>query len=90
MDGGQKETARDSSASSTASNSHDGKGRQSSSQTGGRLTYEKNHPNILGHDNDGKKIRNVLENRLNSSGHSVTGTVIKNDSEPLAIFTTMA
>ena len=88
--GGKKRPHRDSSTSSTASNSHDRKGRQSSSQTGGELSYEKDHPNILGHENDGKKIRNVLENRKNSSGLSVTGTVIKNDSDPLVIFTTMA
>ena len=44
----------------------------------------------MSHENDGKKIRNVLENRNNSFGQSVTGTVIKNDSDPLVVFTTMA
>ena len=88
--GSNKRPQRDSSASSAASNSYDRKGWQSSSQTGGRLSYEKNHQELLSHENDGKKIRGVLENRLKSSGLSVTGTVIKNDSEPLAIFTTLA
>ena len=49
-------------------------------------TYSKNHPNILDHDNDGNKIRKVLNNRLDSFGQSVTGTVIKNDSDPPVIF----
>ena len=88
--GSNKRPHRDSSASSTASNSHDGKGRHSSSQTGARLTYENNHPDLLSHENDGKKIRAVLENRSKSSGLSVTGTIIKNDSVPLTIFTTLA
>ena len=49
-----------------------------------------NHQELLSHENDGKKIRAVLNNRLNSSGLSVTGPVIKNDSEPLTILTTLA
>ena len=44
----------------------------------------------MSHDNDGKKIRAVLNNRFNTSGLSVTGTVIKNGPEPLTILSTMA
>ena len=84
--GGTKRPHRDSSTSSTASNSRQWKGQQSSSQTGGRLTYSKNHPNILSHENDGNKIRKVLNNRNDNFGQSVTGTVIKNGSDPLVIF----
>ena len=44
----------------------------------------------MSHDNEGKKIRAVLNNRFGTSGLSVTGTVIKNGSEPLTLLLTMA
>ena len=89
-DRGQKRALQDSSASSTASNPNDRGGGQSSSQTGGRLSYENDHQELLSHDNDIKKIRSILSYRFTSSGRSVTGTVIKNDSHPLTILTTLA
>ena len=67
-----------------------GGGGQSSSQTGGRLSYENDHQELLSHENDIKKIRSVLNNRFNSSGRSVTGPVIRNDSNPLTILMTLA
>ena len=64
----------------------EGKSQQSSSQTGGELTYSNNHPDLLGHENDGKTIRQILNNRMDKFGRSVTGTVIKNGSDPLVTF----
>ena len=84
--GGTKRPHRDSSTSLTASNSNERKSQQSSSQTGGELTYSNNHPDLLGHENDGKTIRQILNNRMDKFGRSVTGTVIKNGSDPLVTF----
>jgi len=77
--GGTKRPHRDSSTSSTASISNERKSQKSSYQKGGMLTYSNSHAKLLGHENEGKKIRNVLNNRLDSCGRSVTGTVVKND-----------
>ena len=89
-DRGQKRALRDSSASLTASNPNARGGGQSSSQTGGRLSYENDHQELLSHENDIKKIRSILNNRFTSLGQSVTGIVIRNDSDPLTILTTLA
>ena len=57
----KKRATRDSSVSSTASTSTEKESRQSSSQTGGRLTYENTYHALLDHTNDKKRIRKVLE-----------------------------
>ena len=66
--GETKRPHRDSSTSSTASNSNERKSKQSSNQTGGTLTYSNGHPNLLDHENEGNKIRKVLNNRLDGFG----------------------
>ena len=71
----KKRANRDSSVSSTASTYTDRRGGQSSSQTGGRLTYKNKHHALLGHHNEGKRVRAILENRYHSSGTSGTGTL---------------
>jgi hypothetical protein len=86
---GKKRVTRDSSVSSTASTSTERESRQSSSQTGGRLTYENTKHALLDHTNDKKRVKEVLDNRQKSSGTFVTGTCIRNDSEPLCMYTTM-
>ena len=86
----KKRAQRDASASSTASTSNDRRGGQSSSQKGGRLSYENKHHALLSHKKEGKLIRAILENRYHSSGRSVTGTCIINGSEPLSMHPTVA
>jgi hypothetical protein len=53
----KKRANRDLSASSTASTSTEKRSRQSSSQTGGKLTYENNYHALLNHTNERKRMR---------------------------------
>ena len=84
----KKRATRDLSVSSTASTSTEKESRQSSSQTGGKLSYENTKHALLDHTNDRKHVREILDNRQKNSGNSGTGTCIVNDSEPLRMYTT--
>ena len=53
------------------------------------VSYENDQQELLRNENDSKKIRMVLGNRLESSGRSVMGTVVLNHTTPLSIFTTI-
>ena len=84
----KKRPARDSSESSAASTSNKRKSRQSPSLTGGKLSYENSRHELLSHTNNRGRVRDILENRHKSTGNSVTGACIANDSEPPYLYTT--
>ena len=77
--GGTKRQYRDSDTSSTASLPNERESQQSYPQAGGKLSYSNSYQTPLAHGNEVKKIRKVLNHRLDTNGRSVTGTVIQND-----------
>ena len=64
--GGTKRQYRDSDTSSTASLPNERESQQSYPQAGGKLSYSNSYPTPLAHGNEVKKIRKVLNHRLDT------------------------